>query len=101
MRKKEDAATYYLVMARETDLDGKIRCLRCNALADDVHEIMPKSHFGPSRQGELFDIKNRACLCRKCHGEVHNNAGRKELMLKLQSLYGYEYDGEARCVLDS
>lgn len=98
-----DAATYYLVIARDTDLDGNVRCVRCGGLADDVHEIIPRSHFGKSEslQARLFDIKNRVCLCRACHTEVHNNIGRKELLLKLQSLHGYEYDGEAKCVLDS
>lgn len=100
MREPEDAATYYLVIARDTDLEGKVRCVRCSRLADDVHEIIPKSHFGPLRRLELFAIKNRVCLCRKCHGEVHNDAGRKELLSKLQKMYGYEYDGEAKCALD-
>ena len=101
MREEEDFRTYYLVIARDTDLNGKVRCIRCGALADDVHEIFPRSHFGPQRRKELFDIRNRVCLCRKCHSAVHNNVGRGELLHRLKTLYGYEYHGEAKCTLDS
>ena len=100
MRSAEDKATYYLVIARDTGIgSGKASCIRCGKLASDVHEILPRSFFGPSRQDELFDIKNRCCLCRKCHSEVHNDDGRAELLRILHKRYGYQYDGRAKCLL--
>lgn len=101
MRRREDLETYYIVIARDTDIHGVVRCVRCGAMADDVHEIFPRSHFGPKRYKELFDIKNRCCVCRKCHEEVHNERGRAELLLILSDKYGYLYSGGAKCVLDA
>ena len=100
MRRGADAATYYHVIARDTDLNGVPRCIRCSATADDVHEIYPRSHYGPSKEDILFNIKNRCCLCRKCHGEVHNDRGRAELFSILQKRHKYIYDGEVMCLLE-
>ena len=99
MRQPEDQATYYHVIARDTDLDGITRCVRCGMRAEDVHEILPKSSHGSTRKEELFDIKNRCCLCRECHRVVHNRKGRAELLQILKQKYKYEYNGEALCIL--
>lgn len=100
MRNKHDRETYYLVIARDTGANGKPRCVNCGALADDVHEILPRSFFGPRKQKDLFDIKNRVCLCRKCHSELHNDSGRKKLLKALHEKYNYQYEGRARCLLE-
>lgn len=99
MRSDEDSATYYLTIARDTDRLGYTRCIRCNALADDVHEIIPRSAHGPLTQKRLFAIENRCCLCRKCHKEVHNKKGRGELLHILQTRHAYKYTGESLCLL--
>lgn len=99
-RSKDDAATYYLTIARDTDHRGKVRCVRCGDIAADVHEIIPRSAHGPKRSKDLFDIKNRCCLCRKCHTEVHNDKGRGELFFILENRHSYEYDGVALCLLE-
>lgn len=100
MRHPEDEATYWLVVARDTDYDGVPRCIRCNSAADDVHEILPKSSFSKHHKKELFSIKNRCCVCRTCHLEVQNDRGRGELLAKLYKIYGYDYKGQARCLLE-
>jgi len=101
MKEKEDFATYYLVIARDTDMYGVVRCIRCGGVASEVHEILPRSRFGPLRRRELFEVRNRVSICRGCHELVHNDKGRGDLFYRLEKLYGYEYDGEARCILDS
>jgi len=101
MREKPDRDTYYLVIARDTDLAGIVRCVRCGKKADDVHEILPRSFFGSRNREELFAIENRCCICRDCHNAVHNDVGRGELLLILQNKYGYKYKGSAKCILDS
>jgi len=101
MREPEDLKTYYLVIARDTNAYGVVRCVLCGEKADDVHEILPRSRFGPSRRDELFRIENRVCLCRLCHNKVHNDRGRCILLMTLERMYGYTYTGEAKCILDS
>ena len=101
MREPEDLETYYLVIARDTDFDGVVRCVLCRGKANDVHEIIPRSRFGPNRRRELFRIENRVCLCRECHNKAHNDEKRCALLKTLELFHGYTYTGEARCILDS
>ena len=100
MRSLDDSKTYLHVMARDTDLNGVIRCVRCNKRADDVHEITPRSHFGKHGREELFKLENRCCVCRACHGEIHNDLGRGELFNILSTRHGYKYAGVPKCLLE-
>jgi hypothetical protein len=100
MRHADDLATYFHTIARDTDEDGLPRCIKCGEVADDVHEILPRSFFGPSKKDILFDINNRCCVCRRCHGELHNDKGRVILLHILQDRHGYQYEGYAQCLLD-
>ena len=100
-RTEADAETYWQVIARDTDIWGNALCLRCGVgKAADVHEILPRSFFGKSKEDELFAEKNRCCLCRPCHGLVHNNKGRGELLQLMREKYHYEYTGRAQCLLE-
>lgn len=98
MRDKRDK-TYYLVIARDTGHDGKPHCVLCNAIADDVHEIIPRSSFSKSDLS-LFDISNRCCLCRKCHEKSQSDNARTVLLRILKARHGYEYGGIAKCLLE-
>lgn len=100
MRSDKDRQTYYLVIARDSDYYGQPRCVNCGAVADDVHEILPKSYFGKNSEDVLFDIKNRCCLCRDCHSVLHNDRGRAKLLGSLKGKYNYEYEGRAKCLLE-
>ena len=100
MRSADDASTYYLVIARDTDLNGVPRCVKCGRVANHVHEIIPRSRFGKHNRSGLFELKNRCCVCRECHESVHNPRGRGELLHIMSSKHGYEYDGEAQCYLE-
>ena len=100
MREPEDKATYYLVIARETDMDGVPRCINCGKAASAVHEILPKSFFGPKKRSELFAMKNRCCLCNVCHPKLHNPIGRGKLFFLMWQGYGYEYEGLSKCLLE-
>lgn len=67
-------------------------CLRCGKPGDDVHEIVPRSHFGPETKAVIcFQPKNMCVLCRSCHGKVHNPKGRKLLLAIMAQTYGYDY----------
>ena len=96
MRTTADKETYYLVIARDSDWDGTVRCVRCREPADDVHEIMPRSSSFPG----LFNMDNRCCLCRKCHREVQSDIGRGQLFHILSEKYDYEYVGKRKCLLE-
>ena len=100
MREPEDQETYYKVIARDTDVDGVPRCLNCEKAASSVHEILPRSFYGPNKRGELFAMKNRCCLCLACHSKLHNPAGRGKLFFLMQQEYGYEYEGLSLCLLE-
>ena len=99
-REKLDAETYYLIVARDTDKNGAPRCLNCNAKADDVHEIFPRSYWGPNYRHLLFAESNRCCLCRECHRILHNHIGRRRLLFLMQEKHGYTYEGVQQCLLD-
>lgn len=94
LRKKSDSDTYYLVLARDSDDNGRPRCINCGDVGWDVHEIIPKSSLGKSRSEELFAIKNRCVLCRGCHCILHNDNGRGRLLSILASRHGYNYTDE-------
>lgn len=100
MRSKKDLDSYFVVMARDSDHRGYPKCINCGNGADDVHEILPRSFFGPLKEDELFDVKNRCCLCRECHSKLHNDRGRKKLLVILRDRHDYQYDGRAKCLLE-
>lgn len=94
-----EQVTYYRVIARETDMEGVVRCLLCGGRATDVHEILPRSFFGTTKQDKLFAENNRCCLCRRCHVNAHNDNIRKSLLAIMCKRYGYEYKGKAQWLL--
>ena len=100
MREAADAHTYRYVVARDTDYYGHARCIRCGRKADDVHEIIPRSAFGKHNRDILFQIKNRCCLCRKCHEQAATDQRRGELLNILATLHNYTYTGAAKCLLE-
>lgn len=99
-RDKLDAETYYHTMARDTGPDGYPICVACGGTATSVHEILPRSFFGPSKKAELFAIENRCCICHDCHETHHNDDGRGRLLYLLASIHGYTYTGRAKCLLE-
>ena len=66
-------------------------CQECGFQARAIHHIVPRSRFG--RKGrELRDGENNLiCLCEVCHAKAHRTAKRKEHLLLLARLHGYEY----------
>jgi len=100
-RNKYDSQTYYIVVARDTDMEGVTRCVHCGSIASEVHEILPRSFFAKGDKRALFDVKNRCCLCRDCHGKLHNDRGRATLLRILVQRHGYKYDGRAAWLLSN
>jgi hypothetical protein len=40
----------------------------CTGSSDDVHELLPRS-----AGGSILDRDNCICVCRLCHGWIHNH----------------------------
>jgi len=67
------------------------RCVLCRALPVQVHEIIPRSHFGVKSMERCFDIKNRICLCPNCHQDAANPESRRKLLAYLEQTFWYDY----------
>jgi hypothetical protein len=85
-RKEKDQETKIQVLER----DG-YRCVICFKTPVDVHEIIPRSALGRIRTNDLFDPKNRCCLCREHHSRAHSREARINLIRLMQELYNYNY----------
>ena len=57
----------------DADESTRIRCEVCNALAVDIHHIIPRSKFGSKRKEEQDEPDNLIALCRTCHENAHKN----------------------------
>jgi 5-methylcytosine-specific restriction endonuclease McrA len=84
--RKLDAQTRDEVRQRDHD-----QCVVCKRQASQVHEIVPRSHFGLRGLPLCFDIRNRACLCQECHEKAHTRPARVALLQALHECYGYDY----------
>lgn len=94
--KRNNDITREIVYRESLDKDGRPRCLSCRSLASDIHEILPRSFYGPANDASLFAADNRCCLCRKCHDMVHNDYGRGKLLYLKSKILGYKYEDEHR-----
>lgn len=71
----------------------KGRCVLCGKKAHDIHEIVSKSHFGTRTLAICYQVKNRVCLCRKCHQKVQGRRKyARELLELLREKHGYVYE---------
>ena len=86
---KLDAETRQAVIDRDEGL-----CVLCGKVANDVHEILPKSHWGTKFLHRCYQLKNRVCLCRECHANSHTRAKRTEILRLLQERHHYDYSDE-------
>lgn len=84
-----DSSTRKAVMVR----DGN-RCFICGKAKIQIHEIVPRSHFGRDTLLLCFSMKNRVCLCPMCHEKAHTFKWRVKLLKMLSSKYGYTYTEE-------
>ena len=75
------------------DRDGYLDILTGEP-ANDVHEICPKTFWGPRRRHLAFQMKNMACVSRATHREAACQKSRWQMLTKLQELYGYSYEDE-------
>jgi 5-methylcytosine-specific restriction endonuclease McrA len=68
-------------------------CVVCGSLAQDCHEIVPRSFSSVSgkNRDKLYELRNLVCLCRECHSKMANPAGRTRLLWLLAKRYGYTY----------
>ena len=82
--------THNLVVERDN-----YRCVACGKRSVEVHEVIPRSQLpGASNEDTLFAVRNRCCLCRTCHTQVHTVWGRVMLFGLLKLKYGYVYNDE-------
>lgn len=88
-RKQSDFSTREEVAERD-----KGRCVICFMVADDIHEIIPRSALSHKYNDILFSVKNRVCLCRKHHNTAHTHEMRTFLISLLQKRFGYVYQEE-------
>lgn len=65
------------------DESTRIRCEVCNALAVDIHHIIPRSKFGSKRKEEQDAPDNLIALCRTCHENAHKNLLTKEYLFSI------------------
>jgi len=65
-------------------------------LGTDVHEIIPRSHFGRKGADKCYSLKNMCVLTRASHQRIHalGKAGITLLLQRMVELYGYEYGDE-------
>jgi hypothetical protein len=80
-----DEATRYIVIERD---QGK--CVDCSKPYHDIHEIVSRSHFGTRHLDKCFKVKNRCCVCRRCH-DYYQGDHIKELLELMQEKYRYDY----------
>ena len=73
--------------------DG-MRCLKCKSQGVQVHEIVPRSHFGRISLHICFHPKNRCLLCPRCHERAHTNKRRRELLKIMHCKHDYKYPEE-------
>lgn len=71
--------------------DG-MRCLKCRSKGVQIHEIVPRSHFGKQSLHICFHPKNRCLLCIGCHEKAHTNKWRTDLLKIMKAKYGYIYE---------
>lgn len=64
----------------------------CGRVAVDVHEVVPRSHFGAKTLDKCYEPRNRVCLCRDCHVRAHTLAARRAILRRMRERYGYDYD---------
>ena len=65
-------------------------CIFCGKVAGHVHHIVPRSRAVPVEF--LWDHRNLACVCAKCHDRAHTAEMRRLAMQILQRRFGYSYD---------
>lgn len=65
------------------DESTRIRCEVCNALANDIHHIIPRSKFGSKRKDEQDAPENLIALCRTCHENAHKNLLTKDELIAI------------------
>ena len=58
----------------------EVLCRVCNAPAQDIHHIEPRSKFGKKRKDEQDKIENLIALCRTCHDKAHSGELTKEFL---------------------
>jgi 5-methylcytosine-specific restriction endonuclease McrA len=91
-RKKVRRSVEYEVLDKKSKLETYLRdnglCAVCSEIAWEVHEIIPRREWGKSKLNELFLLKNRISVCRKCHTEVK----REEFLTILKERHGYDYN---------
>lgn len=63
-------------------------CVLCGRPGSQVHHIVPR---GWGKRAWLWDMRNLACVCPRCHEGAHNPGIRRVLMERLGALYGYDY----------
>jgi len=59
---------------------AEVMCRVCNAPAQDIHHIEPRSKFGKKRKEEQDHISNLIALCRTCHDKAHSNEFTKSFL---------------------
>ncbi len=76
---------------RQRDRD---RCLIHDTLGSEVHEIKQRSS-GRKNSSDVFDIRYMACVCSRCHYDIHHNSKKAEINAKLLKIlkvrYAYSY----------
>lgn len=63
--KKRKSDAYYAKQRKLAYERDKGLCVLCSSPATEVHHIIFRSHGGTN------ELKNLACLCRKCHEIAH------------------------------
>jgi len=63
-----------------------ILCEVCNAVAVDIHHVIPRSKFGSKRKHEQDHWSNLIALCHHCHTISHQGPGIRQFNDKLKEL---------------
>ena len=62
-----------------------VACECCGAVANDIHHIVYRSHFGNKEKSKCNDISNLMALCRECHNKAHQEIFKKEYLQEIHN----------------
>lgn len=66
-------------------------CVLCGSYWDEVHEVIPRSHFGKKGKEHCYQLKNMVAICRACHEQSHTRPARIKIITILADRFGYDY----------
>jgi len=83
------------ILRRAVALRDDNTCILCGASGNDIHHLVYRG-YGARNSRVIWQHKNMATLCTRCHCEAHNtgNPMRVKLFKELSKRFSYDYNCE-------